>query len=106
MSVGNTLAAAKLFLQVPNFDRRSLLYVNPQDLMLPDLMDIDMEPSIMGTFQAAHHDHVKEISFSEIESLLDHTPQSRSLRESYTGDRIRTQLLKYVSTRFVDRPLK
>ena len=92
-AVGDALAAAKLFLQDPIYDTRSATYDNPQYLKLPDVARMTLDSSDASTLQAPTRDH-KEASSSEIETLLDHIPQSRFLREAFTNDRIRTPLIK------------
>lgn len=93
--VGDALAIAKLFLQVPTYDTRSTTYDNPQDLKLPDVAHMSLGNSLEPPPQSAIRDG-QEASSSEIETLLDHIPQSTFLRVAFTNDRISTPLIKYV----------
>jgi SWI/SNF-related matrix-associated actin-dependent regulator of chromatin subfamily A3 len=91
-AVGDILAAARLFLQVPTYDKRCAIYDNPQYLKLPDVAHIILEePPVSTPHTSAAHE---QVSHYEIESLLDHIPQSNHLREGFTSDKIRTPLIK------------
>jgi hypothetical protein len=82
--VGDTLANARMFLQVPLFNGRNTTYENPQDLKLLDVAHIELNGPITIALQETHHES-KDISRSEIESLLDHIPQSNLLRGVFTS---------------------
>lgn len=91
--VGDALANARMFLQVPLFDGRNSTYENPQDLKLPDVAHIELNDPTTIALQATHQES-KEVSRTEIESLLDHIPQSNLLRGVFTSHRVITPLMK------------
>lgn len=92
-AVGDMLAAANMFLQVPLFDGRSAGYDNPQYLKLPNVAHISLEHPATATDQE-EISKPKEDPDIEIASLLDHIPQSRFLKEIFTSNRLRTFLIK------------
>ncbi|KAF2848795.1 hypothetical protein T440DRAFT_556368 [Plenodomus tracheiphilus IPT5] len=93
--VGEILSAAKLFLQTPALDARGLRYDNPQYLKLPGVPHVRMVDESKETVDEPTQERQEEVSRSEIDSILDHLPQPRFLREVSTSDRIRTPLMSY-----------
>ena len=92
-SVGDSLAAAKLFLQVPPYDRRSAMYDNPQYLKLPDVGHISLNEEPVLNSQPPSEDQ-NDASTAEIATLFDHIPQCESLNGVFSSDRIKTPLIK------------
>jgi hypothetical protein len=94
--VGDCLANLRLFLQIPLYDERSSPYENPQYLKLPGVEHINLDSPAPITPDQAHQES-REVSRSEIETLLDHIPQPNFLREVFTNPRTITLLKKWVS---------
>jgi SWI/SNF-related matrix-associated actin-dependent regulator of chromatin subfamily A3 len=91
--VGDILASAKLFLQSPSSDHRSLTYDNPQYLKLPGVSHVEYIPDLSDEVS----DATAEASRAEIDEILDHLPPPKFLREVSVDGRITTALAKYVS---------
>ncbi|KAI8934777.1 hypothetical protein NX059_008464 [Plenodomus lindquistii] len=92
--VGDILSAAKLFLQTPTLSSHYLSYENPQYLRLPGVSHV----RVIEKRREASNDPVEgnhEVSRAEIDSILDHLPQSKFLRLVSTSNRIRTPLMSY-----------
>lgn len=96
--VGDTLASMKLFLQVPMYDTRSLVYDNPQDLKLLDVAELNLDvPAPVSVEQAS--DIPPEVSRLEIDALLDHIPQPGILRDIFMNCYTVTVLKRSASRR-------
>lgn len=92
-NVGDILAASKMFLQVPNNDRRSLPYNNPQYLRLPDVENIELDESPESNPPNPFIE-AKETTALEIEAVMDHIPQADILQKHFANSQIRTVLQK------------
>jgi SWI/SNF-related matrix-associated actin-dependent regulator of chromatin subfamily A3 len=95
--VGRALSDAKLFLQPPRFATGSFPYDNPQYLKLPNVSHVQLEDTPEVSPFVPSQDDDKDVSRSELESILDHIPQPKFLRQAFTSVRIRTPLMKYAS---------
>jgi hypothetical protein len=92
-TVGDMLAATKMFLQFPAHDGRSLPYANPQYLNLPGVENITLDESPDSNLPNTTL-KVREISTLDLEAVLDHIPQAKFLREHVASSRVRTPLKK------------
>jgi SWI/SNF-related matrix-associated actin-dependent regulator of chromatin subfamily A3 len=93
--VGKELTSGKLFLQPPTIDLRCLVYENPQDLVLEDVISVgNSADDIESIDQRSAYPEEKETTQSEIDDILDHIPQPSFLREVSTDHRIITDLAK------------
>lgn len=95
MLVGKILATLKLFLQAPSLGTRSLRYENPQYLKLPGVSQVQIGDRLDVNTPRPEKVIDEEVSRSEIDTILDHIPQSEFLREDFMSDRIITPLKKY-----------
>jgi SWI/SNF-related matrix-associated actin-dependent regulator of chromatin subfamily A3 len=97
-AVAKMLNSVKLFLQPPEYELRSLRYANPQYLKLPNVSDVDLSHSFNQKVERTPNLFVKEVSFSEVEAILDHLPQPNFLREVFIDGRIITPLQRCVNS--------
>jgi SWI/SNF-related matrix-associated actin-dependent regulator of chromatin subfamily A3 len=93
--VGRALSDAMFFLQPPRFATNSFSYVNPQYLKLPNVSHVQLEDTPVVSPAAPFQEDDKDVSRSELESILDHIPQPKFLRQAFSSVRIRTPLMKY-----------
>jgi SWI/SNF-related matrix-associated actin-dependent regulator of chromatin subfamily A3 len=91
------LSDAKLFLQLPRFATKDSPYDNPQYLKLPNVAHIQLKDTLEISSPAPFQNNDKDVSRSELDSVLDHIPQQKFLRQASTSVRIRTPLMKYAS---------
>jgi SWI/SNF-related matrix-associated actin-dependent regulator of chromatin subfamily A3 len=92
-----TLSDAKLFLQFPRFATKDFPYDNPQYLKLPNVSHVQLEDTLEINSPAPIQNNDEHVSRSELDSVLDHIPQPKFLRQASTSVRIRTPLMKYAS---------
>jgi SWI/SNF-related matrix-associated actin-dependent regulator of chromatin subfamily A3 len=100
-----TLSDAQLFLQIPRFATKDFPYDNPQYLKLPNVSHVQLEDTLEISSPAPFQNNDKHVSRSELDSVLDHIPQPKFLRQASTSVRIRTNLMKYASEQVYTRLL-
>lgn len=95
-AVAEMLNSVKLFLQPPEYELRSLRYANPQYLKLPNVSDAELS-HFTHELERTPNLVAKEVSFTEVEAILDHLPQPNFLREVFIDGRITTPLQRCVT---------
>jgi SWI/SNF-related matrix-associated actin-dependent regulator of chromatin subfamily A3 len=96
--VAEVLNSVKLFLQPPEYELRCLRYANPQYLKLPNVSDVEISPFPNQGLERTPDLVVKEVSFTEIEAILDHLPQPNFLRQVFIDGRVTTPLQRCVNS--------